>query len=133
MVWDLKDVKNSSLKSSSRSTYLENSQCLEVPLRSYGECPWMSFLPGDFRCIFILSPSGVTILAELNSLVCSNQKLLCSLFHKCSAGTLLELLENKMYLGATLGIIQVLHTWGQELNYYPYIHCINILLIPKEL
>ena len=62
-----------------------------------------------------------------------NQSLLCSLFHKCSAETLLELLENKMYLGATLGIIQVLHTWGQELNYYPYIHCINILLIPKEL
>ena len=88
---------------------------------------------GDFRCIFILSPPGVTILAELNSLVCSNQKLLCSLFHKCSAETLLELLENKMYLGVTIGIIQVLHTWGQELNYYPYIHCINILLIPKEL
>ena len=84
MVWDFKDVKNSSLKSSSRSTYLENSQCLEVPLRSYGECPWtsclqvdypyifcavpqylVSFLPGDFRCIFILSPPGVTILAEL--------------------------------------------------------------------
>ena len=130
MVWDLKDVKNSSLKSSSRSTYLENSQCLEVPLRSYGGCH--SFR-GDFRCIFILSPPGVTILAELNSLVCSNQKLLCSLFHKCSAETLLELLENKMYLGATLGIIQVLHIWGQELNYYPYIHCINILLIPKEL
>ncbi|MBS5669770.1 MAG: transposase [Clostridium sp.] len=45
----------------------------------------------------------------------------------------MELLENKMYLGVTIGIIQVLHTWGQELNYYPYIHCINILLIPKEL
>ena len=132
MVWDFKDVKNSSLKSSSRSTYLENSQCLEVPLRSYGECPWMSFLPGGFSMYFY-PPPGVTILAELNSLVCSNQKLLCSLFHKCSAETLLELLENKMYLGATLGIIQVLHIWGQELNYYPYIHCINILLIPKEL
>ena len=112
MIWDLKGVKNSFLKSTSRSTYLENSQCLEVPLRSYGECPWMSFFPGDFRCIFILSPPGVTIPAELNSLVYSNQKLLYSLFHKYSAETLLELLENKMYLGATPGIIQVLHTWG---------------------
>lgn len=112
MVWDLKDVKKSSLKSLSRSSYLENSPYLEVPLRSYGECPWMSFLPGVFRCIFILSPPGVTISAKLNSLVYSNQKLLYSLFHKCSAETLLELLENKMYLGATPGIIRVLHTWG---------------------
>ena len=74
-----------------------------------------------------------TLPHELNPLLYHNQKLLYGLLHRCSAETLLELLENKMYLGATLGIIQVLHTWGQELNYYPYIHCINILLIPKEL
>lgn len=31
---------------------------------------------------------------------------------------------NKKYLGATTGIIQILHTWGQELNYHPHINCI---------
>lgn len=36
----------------------------------------------------------------------------------------MELSENKKYLGATPGIIQILHTWGQELNYHPHIHCI---------
>jgi len=56
-----------------------------------------------------------TIPAELNALVYSNQKLLYSL---------LELSANKKYLGATPGIIQVLHTWGQELNFHPHIHCI---------
>ena len=65
-----------------------------------------------------------TIPAELNSLFFSNQKLLYSLLHRCSAETLLELSSNKKYLGATPGIIQVLHTWGQELNYHPHIHCI---------
>lgn len=65
-----------------------------------------------------------TIPAELNSLVYANQKLLYSLLHTCSAETLLELSENKKYLGATPGIIQILHTWGQELNYHPHIHCI---------
>ena len=65
-----------------------------------------------------------TIPAQLNPLVYANQKLLYGLLHKCCAQTLLELSGNKKYLGATPGIIQVLHTWGQELNYHPHIHCI---------
>ena len=65
-----------------------------------------------------------TIPAQLRPLVYANQKLLYALLHRCSAETLLELCENKKYLGATPGIIQVLHTWGQELNYHPHIHCI---------
>ena len=65
-----------------------------------------------------------TIPAALNPLVYANQKLLYSLLHRCSAETLLELCENKKYLGATPGIIQILHTWGQKLNYHPHIHCI---------
>ncbi len=65
-----------------------------------------------------------TLPEELNSLIYCNQKLLYSLMHKCSAETLLELSSDKKYLGATPGIIQVLHTWGQQLNYHPHIHCI---------
>lgn len=65
-----------------------------------------------------------TIPAQLNPIVYANQKLLYALLHRCSAETLLELSENKKYLGATPGIIQFLHTWGQELNYHPHIHCI---------
>ena len=65
-----------------------------------------------------------TIPAELNGLVYANQKLLYSLLHRCSAETLLELSKNPKYLGATPGIIQVLHTWGQALNFHPHIHCI---------
>ena len=72
---------------------------------------------GYFHIVF-------TIPAQLNPLVYANQKLLYGLLHKCSAETLLELSQNKKYLGATPGIIQVLHTWGQELNYHPHIHCI---------
>lgn len=65
-----------------------------------------------------------TLPAELNPLIYANQSLLYSLMHKCASETLLELSADKKYLGATPGIIQVLHTWGQELNYHPHIHCI---------
>ena len=65
-----------------------------------------------------------TVPHELNSLIYTNQKLLYGLLHKCVAKTILELSSDKKYLGAAPGIIQVLHTWGQTLNYHPHIHCI---------
>lgn len=65
-----------------------------------------------------------TIPAEMNPLVYANQELLYSLLHRCSAETLLELASTPKYLGATPGIIQVLHTWGEKLNFHPHIHCI---------
>ena len=65
-----------------------------------------------------------TLPHELNALLYCNQKLLYSLLHKCCARTLLELSADKKFLGATPGIIQVLHTWNQEVDYHVHMHCI---------
>ena len=65
-----------------------------------------------------------TLPHELNSLIYCNQTLLYNLLHRCCAETLLELSADKKYLGATPGIIQVLHTWNQELDYHVHMHCI---------
>jgi hypothetical protein len=65
-----------------------------------------------------------TLPAELNPLIYANQALLYSLLHKCVSETLLELSADQKYLGAVPGIIQILHTWGQELNFHPHMHCI---------
>lgn len=65
-----------------------------------------------------------TLPHELNPLIYCNQKLLYGLFHRCCSKTLLELSSASRYLGAVPGIIQVLHTWDQELNYHVHMHCI---------
>lgn len=65
-----------------------------------------------------------TLPHELNPLLYANQALLYGMLHKCSAETILELSANKKYLGATPGIIQVLHTWNQTLDYHVHMHCI---------
>ena len=65
-----------------------------------------------------------TLPHDLNPLIYCNQKLLYGLFHKCCSETLLELAADKKYLGALPGIIQVLHTWNQELSYHVHMHCI---------
>ena len=60
----------------------------------------------------------------MNPLLYANQSLLYGLLHKCCAETLLELCADRKYLGAQPGIIQVLHTWNQELDYHVHMHCI---------
>lgn len=65
-----------------------------------------------------------TLPHELNPLIYCNQKLLYGLLHRCCAETLLELLADQKWLGATPGIIQVLHTWNQEMDYHVHMHCI---------
>ena len=65
-----------------------------------------------------------TLPHELNPLIYCNQQLLYTLLHRCCARTLLELSTNKKWLGATPGIIQVLHTWNQEIGYHVHMHCI---------
>ena len=65
-----------------------------------------------------------TLPHDLNGLLYCNQKLLYGLLHRCCAETLLELSDDPKYLGAIPGIIQVLHTWDQELNYHVHMHCI---------
>lgn len=65
-----------------------------------------------------------TLPHELNPLIYCNQELLYGLFHRCCAETLLELSADKKWLGAVPGIIQVLHTWNQEIGYHVHMHCI---------
>jgi len=65
-----------------------------------------------------------TLPHELNSLVLGHRKLLFKLLFDASAQTLLCFAKDTKYLGATPGIISVLHTWGQQLSFHPHIHCI---------
>lgn len=63
-----------------------------------------------------------TVPYELNSLIYENQKLLYGLMFQCATDTLLTLCRDKKHLGATPGIVSVLHTQGQRLNFHPHIH-----------
>lgn len=65
-----------------------------------------------------------TVPHDLNPLFLANQKLLYSLLHRAASRTLLTLARDKRYLGAEPGIIQVIHTWGQNLSFHPHVHCI---------
>ena len=65
-----------------------------------------------------------TLPHELNSLVLGNRKEMYSLLFRAASETLLRFSMDPKYLGATSGIIAVLHTWGQQLSFHPHLHCI---------
>jgi len=53
-----------------------------------------------------------------------NKKLLFGLLFETSAATLLEVAANPARLGAEIGFLAILHTWGQTLQRHPHIHCV---------
>lgn len=65
-----------------------------------------------------------TVPHELNALTMYNRKAMFDLLFKASSYTLLQLAKDKKWLGATPGIISILHTWGQQLSFHPHVHCI---------
>jgi ribosomal protein L37AE/L43A len=53
-----------------------------------------------------------------------NPRAVYGLLMRAAAKTLLEVAANPNHLGAELGILAVLHTWGQSLALHPHVHCV---------
>ncbi len=64
-----------------------------------------------------------TVPHELNVLALDNPGLFYDLLFTASAETLLEVAADPKHLGAEIGVISILHTWGQNLLLHPHIHC----------
>ncbi len=51
-----------------------------------------------------------------------NNRLVGDLLFSCSVDTLRKLLDDPKYLGANVGILAALHTWGRDLAKHPHLH-----------
>lgn len=65
-----------------------------------------------------------TVPDILNPVILSNQKLLYDALYHAASATIGELTADSKYLGAKVGYICILHTWGSEMNFHPHIHTI---------
>jgi len=65
-----------------------------------------------------------TLPAELGELALANPATLYDLLLRSAAATLREVAANPKRLGAALGVLMVLHTWGQNLHHHPHVHCV---------
>jgi len=65
-----------------------------------------------------------TLPHQLSQLALQNKQVLYDLLFRASAETLLQVALDPKHLGAEIGFLSVLHTWGQNLLHHPHVHCV---------
>ena len=65
-----------------------------------------------------------TLPAQLSPLTLQNARVVYALLFQAVAETLQTIARDPTHLGAEIGFLGVLHTWGQTLHHHPHIHCL---------
>src|SRR6202011_2995336 len=65
-----------------------------------------------------------TLPSALGPVAVANPRVVYGLLMRAAAKTLLEVAANPKHLGAEVGVLAVLHTWGQNLALHPHVHCV---------
>jgi putative transposase/transposase-like zinc-binding protein len=65
-----------------------------------------------------------TLPAALGAIAYQNKAKLYGLLFTAAAETLTTIAGDHQHLGADIGVTAVLHTWGQNLQHHPHVHCI---------
>jgi hypothetical protein len=57
--------------------------------------------------------------------VLANRAVVYDLLLHSAAATLRAVAANPLRLSAMVGVLMVLHTWGQNLHHHPHVHCVG--------
>ncbi len=89
---------------------LARAQWVELRMRDLLPVPY-------FHAVF-------TLPAQLNAFALRNKKAFYTIFFEAVSETLQTFAKDPKYLGGEIGVISILHTWGQNLLDHPHIHCV---------
>jgi len=84
---------------------------------------WLERMLGDalpvpyFHLVF-------TVPHALSTLIQANRRALFTLLFRSAWAALRDLAADPQYLGAHVGAVMVLHTWGQNLQFHPHVHAV---------
>jgi len=65
-----------------------------------------------------------TLPHELSRLALANRRAVYALLFRSAWQALRQLAADPQHLGAKIGALMVLHTWGQNLEHHPHVHCV---------
>jgi hypothetical protein len=65
-----------------------------------------------------------TLPQQIGRLALQNAKTIYNILFRAASQTLLETAADPRLLGASIGFLAVLHTWGQNLHLHPHLHCV---------
>jgi putative transposase/transposase-like zinc-binding protein len=65
-----------------------------------------------------------TLPHEIGPLALQNRRRIYGMLFQAAAESLLTIAADPRHLGAQIGFLAVLHTWGQNLHLHPHVHCV---------
>ena len=91
--------------------------------QSLAKAEWLDarkadLLPVDYYHVVFTLP------ARLAPLALQNKSVVYALLFRAVSKTLLTIAADPKHLGADIGVIAILHTWGQTLAHHPHVHCV---------
>src|SRR5216683_2492354 len=91
--------------------------------QSRGSAAWLEqrateLLPVEYFHVVFTLPQSLAPLAL------QNQRVLYRILFRAASETLLQIGADPKHLGARIGFLAVLHTWGQNLHHHPHLHCV---------
>src|SRR6478672_2725513 len=66
----------------------------------------------------------ITVPEELREILRSRQRDGYGALMRAGAAAIIELARDPRYVGGTVGVLAVLHTWTQQLTLHPHVHCL---------
>jgi hypothetical protein len=65
-----------------------------------------------------------TLPAPVSEIAFQNKAAVYAILFRTAAETLRSIAADPKHLGAEIGLVAVLHTWGQNLHHHPHVHCV---------
>ena len=65
-----------------------------------------------------------TVPQEIAAVAYQNKAVVYDILFRATAETLRTIAGDPKHLGAEIGFIAILHTWGQNLMHHPHLHCV---------
>ncbi len=93
-------------------------KCQSLARAQWLEDRQADLIPADYFHVVFTLPAEVAAIAYQNKAVVYE-----ILFH-ATAETLRTIAADPKHLGAEIGFIAILHSWGQNLLYHPHLHCV---------
>ncbi len=65
-----------------------------------------------------------TVPAQIAAIAFQNKATVYAILFRAAAETLRTIAADPRHLGAEIGVVAVMHSWGQTLQHHPHIHCL---------
>jgi len=65
-----------------------------------------------------------TVPAQVGEIAFQNKAAVYAILFKAASEALRVAAADPKHLGAEIGVVAVLHTWGQNLHHHPHVHCV---------